>query len=101
MPPFLLVQGQFHLADWYTEGGLPDTWAIKPTPNGWTNNETGLDCIKHFDKHTRIRTKGGYWMLILDGHDSHQSVDFENYCIMDQLSPEDLNKVRHMVSGQK
>ena len=24
MPLFLLVQGLFHLANWYTEGGLPD-----------------------------------------------------------------------------
>ena len=79
-PPFLVVQGAYHLASWYTEGGLPDTWAIKPTPNGWTDNETGLDWLKHFDKHTRARTIGGYRMLVLDGHESHRSVDFENYC---------------------
>jgi hypothetical protein len=80
IPPFLLVQGRYHLASWYTEGGLPDSWAIKPTSNGWTDNETGLDWIKHFDKHTRARTKGGYRMLVLDGHESHQSVNFEAYC---------------------
>ena len=80
LPPFLLVQGLCHLASWYTEGGLPDSWTIKPTSNRWTDNETGLDWIKHFDKHTRARTKGGYRMLVLDGHESHQSVDFETYC---------------------
>lgn len=80
VPPFLLVQGAYHLANWYTESGLPDSWAIKPTSNGWTDNETGLDWIKHFDKHTKSRTKGGYRMLVLDGHESHQSVDFEAYC---------------------
>ena len=80
LPPFLLVQGIHHLASWYTEGDLPDSWAVKPTSNGWTDNETGLDWIKHFDKHTRARTKGGYRMLVLDGHESHQSVDFEAYC---------------------
>jgi hypothetical protein len=56
-PPFLLVQGACHLANWYSEGGLPDSWVIKPTSNGWTGNETGLDWIEHFDKHTRARTK--------------------------------------------
>jgi hypothetical protein len=80
LPPFLLVQGLFHLASWYTEGGIPDSWVIKPTSNGWTDNETGLDWIKHFDKHTKVRTKGAYRMLVLDGHESHQSVDFEAYC---------------------
>lgn len=80
VPPFLLVKGAYHLANWYSEGGLPDSWAIKPTSNGWTNNETGLDWIKHFDKHTRTRTKGRHRMLVLDGHGSHQSVGFEAYC---------------------
>jgi hypothetical protein len=80
VPPFLLVQGAFHLASWYTEGGLPDSWVVKPTSNGWTDNETGLDGIKHFDHYTKTRTKGGYRMLVLDGRDSHQSVDFEAYC---------------------
>ena len=80
VPLFLIVKGTYHLADWYTEGGLPDSWPIKPTSNGWTDNDTGLDWIKHFNKHTRARTKGAYRMLVLDGHESHQSVDFEAYC---------------------
>lgn len=80
VPPFLLVKGACHLANWYFEGDLPDSWVIKPTSNGWTDNETGLDWIKHFDKHTRARTKGSHRMLILDGHGSHQSVEFEAYC---------------------
>ena len=74
------MQGVYHLANWYTEGGLPNSWVIKPTSKGWTDNETGLDWVKHFDKHTRLRTQGGYRMLVLDGHESHQSVDFESYC---------------------
>ena len=43
IPPFLVVQGQYHLANWYTENDLPDIWNIKPTNNRWTNNETSLE----------------------------------------------------------
>jgi hypothetical protein len=43
VPPFLVVQGKTYLASWYTEGGLPYDWVIKPTSNGWTNNKTGLE----------------------------------------------------------
>jgi hypothetical protein len=50
------------------------------TPNGWTTNEQGLEWIQHFDRHTRDRTKGGYRLLILDGHESHHSTDFELFC---------------------
>ena len=45
VPPFLVVQGVNHLSSWYTKGGLPYDWVIKPTSNGWTNNETGLEWV--------------------------------------------------------
>ena len=80
VPPFLVVQGKNHLANWYTEGGLPQDWVIKPTSNGWTNNETGLEWLQHFDKHTTTRAKGLYRMLVLDGHESHESAEFQEYC---------------------
>ena len=80
IPPFLVVQGQVHLSNWYTETDLPAEWAIKPTSNGWTNNETGLEWLKHFDKHTKNRRKGKYRMLVLDGHESHESIAFQTYC---------------------
>jgi hypothetical protein len=76
----VIVKGKYHLANWTTEGGFPPDWVIKTTPNGWTDNETGLDWIKHFDKHTKSRTKGIYRLLILDGHESHISAEFEAYC---------------------
>ena len=45
VPPFLLVQGQYHLSNWYSKSGLPPTWAIKPTLSGWTDNISSLDWI--------------------------------------------------------
>ncbi|KAF6781831.1 transposase [Colletotrichum sojae] len=80
IPPFVIVQGAYHLASWTTESGFPGDWVIKPTTNGWTDNETGLDWIKHFNKHTKGHTKGIYRMLIIDGHESHLSAEFNDYC---------------------
>ncbi|KAJ8062115.1 hypothetical protein OCU04_008676 [Sclerotinia nivalis] len=80
IPLFLVVQGQYHFSNWYTESGFPADWAIKFISNGWTNNETGLEWIKHFDKYTIHRTKGKYRMLVLDGHESHESIPFQLYC---------------------
>src|SRR5699024_800956 len=48
--------------------------------NGWITNELGLEWIKHFDEYTKARTIGSYRLLILDGHASHHSTDFELYC---------------------
>ncbi|RKK11087.1 hypothetical protein BFJ65_g15079 [Fusarium oxysporum f. sp. cepae] len=78
--PFIVVAGQYHLASWYQESNLPGDWAIATTQNGWTDNETGLEWLKHFDQCTKTRSTGRYRLLILDGHESHHSVDFEKYC---------------------
>ena len=80
IPPFIILAAQYHLANWYQECDLPATWRIATTDNGWTNNEVGLDFIKHFNSHTASRTKGSYRLLILDGHESHHSTDFELFC---------------------
>lgn len=80
IPPFIIVAGKNHLASWYENSGFPPDWAIGVTENGWTTNERGIDWIQHFEKHTRSRTIGGYRLLILDGHESHHSDEFEEYC---------------------
>jgi hypothetical protein len=78
--PFIVVAGQYHLANWYRESNLPATWAIATTQNGWTDNETGLEWLKHFNRCTTNRSTGPYRLLILDGHESHHSADFQIYC---------------------
>ncbi|KAF4456192.1 hypothetical protein F53441_1609 [Fusarium austroafricanum] len=80
IPPFIIAAGQYHLATWYRESNLPDDWAMATSPNGWTDNEIGLEWLKHFDRSTSARSVGHYRLLILDGHESHHSLDFEKYC---------------------
>jgi hypothetical protein len=80
IPPFIIVAGQYHLSAWYEDSTLPHDWVIATTDNGWTTNEKGLEWIQHFDKHSRLRTSGTYRLLILDGHESHHSTDFELFC---------------------
>jgi hypothetical protein len=80
IPPFIISAGQYHLQNWYEESNLPATWVIATTENGWTDNETGLDWLKHFDWATTNRSTGPYRLLILDGHGSHRSADFQIYC---------------------
>ncbi|RYC78417.1 hypothetical protein BFJ63_vAg18709 [Fusarium oxysporum f. sp. narcissi] len=78
--PFIIGAGQYHLANWYRECNLPGDWVIAMSQNGWTNNKLGLEWLKHFDRSTKNRSTGPYRLLILDGHESHHSADFERYC---------------------
>jgi len=80
IPPFIILAAKYHLSAWYEGTDLPADWVIATTDNGWTTNEIGLEWIKHFNRHTSPRTKGVYRMIILDGHESHHSTDFELFC---------------------
>jgi hypothetical protein len=45
------------------------------------NNNTGLAWLKQvFDRHTKKKARSSYRLLILDGHGSHVTMDFIEYC---------------------
>jgi hypothetical protein len=80
IPPFIIFPGKDHLSAWYKEPSIPNDWVINVSNNGWNNNELGLKWLKHFDEHTKEHTVGSHRLLILDGHGSHTSVEFHQYC---------------------
>ena len=80
LPPFILLKGVHQLQNWYLYTNLPRDWMIKPAPNGWTDNDTALEWLEHLERHTIPRTKGLYRLLVVDGHDSHINIKFDEYC---------------------
>ena len=80
IPPFIILKARHHLSSWYKDGDIPQNWVIGVSENGWTTNELGLAWIKHFDEHTKTKKVGIYRLLIIDGHESHNSLDFQKYC---------------------
>jgi hypothetical protein len=51
------------------------------SPSGWTDNELGLARLKQvFDRSTKLKAGRSYRLLILDGHGSHLTIDFIEYC---------------------
>jgi hypothetical protein len=80
IPPYVVVAGKTHLESWYRNNPFPPEWVIDLSETGWTNNRIGVNWIKHFDKYSRPRITGGKRLLVLDGHESHHSAEFEDYC---------------------
>jgi hypothetical protein len=80
IPPLVIFEAVMHQASWYNN--LPPEWVIGVSENGWTNNEIGLFWLEYvFDKHTKNRTIGRHRLLILDGHGSHVTPEFDQYCL--------------------
>jgi hypothetical protein len=84
-PPFIIYKGRVHISAWYEEAGIPHNWKLSVSENGWTNNALSLEWLKHFDTHTRARQVGLYRVLILDGHESHHSQSFKDYCLEQKI----------------
>jgi hypothetical protein len=73
---------------------IRDTWVadikagehdvfVGSSPSGWSNNELGLAWLKQvFDRCTKEKARRGreWRLLIVDGHGSHLTIDFINYC---------------------
>jgi hypothetical protein len=79
LPPFVIFKGQRIQQDWIN-ASIDENTVIQVSPNGWTNNLIALEWLKHFDRHTAPRKQGKYRLLLFDGHTSHVSFDFIQFC---------------------
>jgi hypothetical protein len=78
IPPFIIFAGKVLINVWFEN--LPADWVLEVSPNGWTNNQLALAWLDHFEEHSKKHTVGGYRLLIIDGHESHCSVEFQDRC---------------------
>jgi hypothetical protein len=83
IPPFVILSGRLHQASWYQD--LPPDWAVAVSDNGWTNDGLGYEWIQHFHRHTESRSSGAYRLLILDGHSSHATPEFDQFCTENKI----------------
>jgi hypothetical protein len=84
LPPALIYKA--------VSGDLQDTWLpeydanehpcwFASSPNGWTSNELGLSWLQSlFDTQTVDKAKRDWRLLILDGHGSHGTLRFLDWC---------------------
>ena len=83
----LIFASKVHLSTWYTTD-LPSGWTIALSENGWTNDKLGYHWLTEiFDPYTRNRKVGRYRLLILNGHSSHITPEFDQYCLNHDIIP--------------
>jgi hypothetical protein len=79
IPPFIIFEGKLHQMTWY-QTGIPETWRVTVSDSGWTNDKLGLEWIQHFHENTK-HCKGKWRLLLFDGHSSHQTAEFRDFCL--------------------
>jgi hypothetical protein len=78
-------------------GAIWDTWVndittdqeplfVSSSPSSWSNDELGLAWLQHvFDRYTKEKCRHRYRLLILDGHGSHVTEQFIDYCYQHRI----------------
>ena len=80
LPLWVIFKGVKMKLDWLKY--LAPGSGIAMSPNGWTDNEIGLEWfVRLFEPESRKRLKGKYRLLILDGHASHISTKVIQFCV--------------------
>jgi hypothetical protein len=85
IPPFIIMKGKKYLKHWYDQFDLPPNTSTNLSDNGWTNDQLALRWIYHFDTFTKHQTLGTHRLLIMDGHGSHATPEFDQYCTDHQI----------------
>jgi hypothetical protein len=88
LPPMVIFAGKTHRTNWFENTDLPLDWMIGVSENGWTNDQLGFEWLQSvFEPNTKDRTKGVYRLLILDGHNSHLTPRFDQFCTEHKIVP--------------
>jgi hypothetical protein len=77
LPLMIIFEGKVHISTWYTDT-LPLDWTLGVSNKGWTDDSLGVAwLIEVFEKHTKDRTREVSRLLILNGHRSYSSPEFD------------------------
>lgn len=88
LPPYFIFKGTYHLERWY-DADIPEEYRISLSPKGYTTDKISFDWIQHFHRHTkhRISTKKEVRLLFFDGHESHLTYEFLQFCGLHYIIP--------------
>ena len=88
LPSMIIFKGKTHRSNWFHDIDLPSEWVIATSANGWTTDELGFEWLQQiFDPYSRAQIKGSHRLLILDGHSSHLTPQFDRYCTEQNIVP--------------
>ena len=84
---FLILSGQLYMTQWYTVEELHGQTILQTATTGYSNDEISLGWLAHFNEHSAKTSLGVKRLLVLDGHGSHHTKQFIQYCDDNSIIP--------------
>ena len=77
----MIFAGKVHQSIWYENNLISNDWMIAISENGWMNDILGMTWLcTVFHPCTQACTVSQYWLLILNGHESYKTPEFDHFC---------------------
>jgi len=89
IPAMVINKGKVHLNIWFDAHlGVPEDWVIAYSNNGWTGDNLGLIWLqKVFIPAIEGRVIGIWSLLVMNGHGSHCTCQFEEIARQNYIVP--------------
>lgn len=85
LPPYIIFKHKSLNLAWAED--LPSDWILDNSPNGWTSDEISLHWLQKVLIPDLSHSQGGYRLLVLDGHGSHLTPQFDKLCAENNIIP--------------
>jgi 4-hydroxybenzoate polyprenyltransferase len=77
--PLVIFKGKNVQSSWFHLNDVPD-WVFTTSINGWTSNDLGMKWLRQIFL-PETAWAGEKRILLLDGHGSHQTIEFMKECV--------------------
>ena len=86
VPPMIIFAGAYHLRRYFKNNDLDGDITFARSESGYSNDKLGVRYLEHFN-YWASKSTGKYRMLIFDGHGSHLTQEFLDYCWLHHIRP--------------
>jgi hypothetical protein len=82
--PLIIIKGVIIQTRWFHDLKEGDI-AIGVSDSGYSNDILSFQWLQHFNRLSKRTQQGIYRLLIMDGYDSHLTIQFVRYCEMEKI----------------
>ena len=87
LPPALVMNAKNFLHHHFQNTELPSDYLMAVSDSGYSNDDIAYHWIQHFNYFSAKRQVGSHRLLLFDGHGSHLTKDFIQYCDNAKIIP--------------
>ena len=84
IPLYIIINGRRRIDNWFNNQLNPET-VIDISDTRYTNNQIGLNFLKHFIKQTQSSPSSCYKMLLFDSADSYKTEEFKQLAFANNI----------------